>query len=113
MIDYIRQKENLHIYFWLLKDFFWSMEIKIGGLLMIIPTIALAFYILYLNRTSLTEKIHNLAVCFWIIANALWMIGEFFKYDLRMYSAILFVLGIIIISIHYTRVYLIKNKINI
>jgi hypothetical protein len=48
------------------------------GIFMIAPTLLFAIYITYLNRSDKAELAHNLAVCFWISANSVWMIGEFY-----------------------------------
>ncbi|MDL5046313.1 hypothetical protein QQ054_09730 [Oscillatoria amoena NRMC-F 0135] len=53
------------------------MEFKTLGVIMIAPTIALAIYIAYRSFENKFEFMHNLAVCFWITANATWMTGEF------------------------------------
>ena len=69
---------------------------------MIVPTIGLAFYITYLNRSERSELVHNLAVCFWILANSVWMIGEFYLEDsLRPYAIGLFTLGLAMMVRYY------------
>jgi hypothetical protein len=46
--------------------------------------------------------VHNTAVCLWISANSLWMIGEFFFHDtIRIYPKVLFLLGIGLITLYY------------
>ncbi len=72
-----RKIENLHILFWLLKDLSWAMLWKPLGLLMIVPTIGAALLITWQTRHIKSEFLHNLAVDFWILANAYWMITEF------------------------------------
>ncbi|MBA2745926.1 MAG: hypothetical protein H0U44_06860 [Flavisolibacter sp.] len=73
--------ENMHIVFWLIKDISWCMIWKSLGLAMIIPTLSIALVISWRTRHLKSELAHNLAVTFWIIANALWMISEFFHFD--------------------------------
>jgi hypothetical protein len=73
--------ENLHILFWLIKDLCWCLVFKPLGIAMIFPTLSVAIYIAWQNRTVQSELYHNLAVIFWITANSLWMISEFFKFD--------------------------------
>jgi hypothetical protein len=73
--------ENLHIVFWLIKDLCWCITFKPLGILMIIPTLSIAAYIVWQNRHIASELYHNLAVLFWITANAYWMCSEFFKFD--------------------------------
>ncbi len=98
-----RKIENLHILFWLLKDLSWAMLWKPLGLLMIIPTIGAALLITWQTRHIKSEFLHNLAVVFWILANAYWMITEFYSNNdsLRFYTIIPFSIGLIIISYYY------------
>ena len=98
-----RKTENLHIVFWLLKDLSWAMLWKPLGLVMIIPTISAALLITYQTKHIKSELLHNLAVDFWIIANAYWMLTEFYSNDdtLRYYTIIPFSIGIIIITYYY------------
>ncbi|HEY6436279.1 MAG TPA: hypothetical protein VIY47_06790 [Ignavibacteriaceae bacterium] len=101
-IKHIRGKENMHIVMWLIKDSCWVMDWKTAGILMVIPTLGLAFYITWLMRNNKSELFHNLAVCCWIIANSIWMTGEFFYNDtLRPYSAVFFASGACSIIYYY------------
>lgn len=76
-----RKMENMHIVFWLLKDVSWCMIWKTLGLAMIAPTLAIAIVIAWRTRDIRSELAHNLAIAFWISANAYWMISEFFHFD--------------------------------
>ena len=76
-----RKMENMHIVFWLLKDISWCMIWKTLGIAMIIPTLTIAIVIAWRTRDIKAELAHNLAVAFWISANSLWMISEFFAFD--------------------------------
>lgn len=76
-----RRLENLHIVFWLLKDISWCMIWKVLGVMMIVPTLAVAIYIGWRTRQIKSELAHNLAIAFWISANSYWMISEFFGFD--------------------------------
>jgi len=106
MISSIRKFENLHIACWLIKDTCWVMDIRILGIIMIFPTLFLAFYITFKFRKLIAELYHNLAVCLWIMANTIWMIGEFFFDDtLRPYSIIFFLAGLLLILYYYLFVY--------
>lgn len=73
-----RFNENLHIVLWLLKDLFWLMEYRVAGLVMVAPTLAMAFYIAWRSRMDLRDLFHSLAVICWITANSTWMIGDLF-----------------------------------
>lgn len=83
---------------------------------MIFPTVTLAIYITYINRKDRAELAHNLAVCFWILANSTWMIGEFYFEDsIRPLAIVFFCAGLIMMARYYfTAVYQIafnrKNK---
>jgi hypothetical protein len=76
-----RRMENMHIAFWLLKDISWCMLWKELGMAMIVPTLAVAIWITWRNREIKSELAHNMAIVFWISANAYWMISEFFEFD--------------------------------
>ena len=76
-----RKMENMHIAFWLMKDISWCMIWKELGITMIVPTISVAIWIAWKNRHIKSELAHNLAIVFWITANAYWMISEFFGFD--------------------------------
>ncbi|OSZ78733.1 hypothetical protein CAP35_10940 [Chitinophagaceae bacterium IBVUCB1] len=93
--------ENAHILLWLIKDFCWAMEWKAGGIIMIFPTVSVAFYLLFKSRKVRAELYHNLAVCFWILANSTWMVGEFNDIDLRIYAATLFGSGLVVLAVYY------------
>lgn len=98
----IREIENFHILLWLLKDMCWVFELKVLGLIMITPAISVAIWITWINRKFRSELFHNLAVVSWIIANSVWMIGEFFFNDTTRNIAIIFFLsGLLFVSYYY------------
>ena len=76
-----RRMENMHIAFWLLKDISWCMIWRELGIAMIVPTLSVAIWIAWRTRNIKSELAHNLAIVFWISANAYWMISEFFYFD--------------------------------
>ena len=76
-----RRMENMHIVFWLMKDISWCMIWKVLGIAMILPTLSIAIIIAWRTRNIAAELAHNLAIAFWISANSLWMISEFFGFD--------------------------------
>ena len=105
-----RKMENLHIVFWLLKDISWCMIWRPLGIAMIFPTLLFAILIAIRNRDYVSEICHNLAIVFWISANAYWMISEFFHFDDKIVSGsftykhlaiIPFILGILILGYYY------------
>jgi hypothetical protein len=99
----IRKIENFHILLWLLKDLCWVTLSKTLGVIMIVPTLSLAIYITYKNRKDKAELVHNLAVCFWITANSVWMIGEFYLEDdaARTPATVFFVIGLLMMARYY------------
>jgi uncharacterized membrane protein (GlpM family) len=98
----IREYENLHIALWLLKDTCWVMSFKVGGMIMIVPTLLVAIHLTWRSRKNISDLFHNIAVCLWISANAIWMTGEFFFNDtLRPYSTVLFLIGIVVVAFYY------------
>lgn len=105
-----RRLENLHIVFWLFKDISWCMNWKVLGIIMVIPTLAVAIYISYRTRKITSELAHNLAVAFWISANSYWMISEFFGFDEtpiwngyegKHLAMIPFLIGVVILAWYY------------
>ena len=107
-----RKIENLHIVFWLIKDLCWVMLWKPLGLVMIIPTLGAALLITWQTRAIKSELLHNLAVVFWITANAYWMLSEFYSKDdsLRYYAVVPFSLGLITIGYYYLGLIFKKRK---
>lgn len=105
-----RKMENMHIVFWILKDISWCLNWKVLGILMIFPTLIISIIIAWRTRKMLSELAHNLAVSFWITANALWMIAEFFSFDEmhiwrqfegRHLALIPFFIGVVILANYY------------
>lgn len=98
----IRGTENLHILLWIVKDTCWVQDYRLAGVLMILPTISVAIYLTAQARAQRDEFIHNLAVVFWLCANSVWMIGEFFFDDhTRTYALVFFGIGLLTLAFHY------------
>ncbi len=104
-IGKFRHTENLHILLWLVKDTCWVQDYRVAGLCMIAPTMGVAIWLTiksYVHKAGHEEFIHNLAICFWLVANSIWMIGEFFFNDsTRPYAMIFFVAGLLTLALHY------------
>ena len=105
-----RKMENLHIVFWLFKDISWCMIWRPLGIAMIFPTLIIAIIIAFRTRQIVSEVCHNVAIVFWISANAYWMISEFFHFDAMTfygditykYLAIIpFTVGILTLAYYY------------
>lgn len=106
----LRKMENLHIAFWLMKDISWCMIWKELGMIMIVPTLSVAIWIAWKNRHIVSELAHNMAIVFWITANAYWMVSEFWGFDENVIwkqftgkhmALIPFGLGILILTYYY------------
>jgi len=93
--------ENGHILLWLIKDTCWATVWKPGGIFMIVPTIGVALYILWRSMGNRAEFYHNASICFWIAANSIWMVGEFFNKDLRPVAVCFFASGLIVLIVYY------------
>jgi hypothetical protein len=105
-----RKMENLHIVFWLFKDISWCMIWKPLGIAMIFPTLIIAIVISFRTRQFMSEVCHNVAIVFWITANAYWMVSEFLEFDTHVLfgeytykhlAIIPFVLGILMLAYYY------------
>ena len=105
-----RKMENLHIVFWLFKDISWCMIWKPLGIAMIFPTLIISIVIAWRTRELVSELTHNLAITFWITANAYWMISEFFSFDTQIVYAHIsfkqlallpFLIGVILLAYYY------------
>lgn len=108
-----RKIENLHILLWLLKDICWVADLKWMGTFMILPTISVAIWLTWKLRKSYSELMHNLAVILWIMANATWMIGEFFFDDgTRPMALVFFALGLMLLFVFYGRELVLKLRSN-
>lgn len=93
--------ENIHIPLWLIKDTCWMMEWKTIGISMIVPTIAVAILIA-IRTYRVKEFLINLAICFWILANAYWMCCEFLGFvEMKYIAGLPFLLGAICVVLFY------------
>lgn len=77
------------------------MEWETGGTVMIFPTLAVAFYITWKSRKVRSELFHNIAVCLWIMANSVWMVGEFYNKETRHSAVAIFAIGLVLLVFYY------------
>jgi hypothetical protein len=100
----------MHIIFWLFKDVSWCMIWKPIGIAMIFPTLIIAIIIAWRTRELAAELAHNMAIIFWITANAYWMVSEFLGFDTvpilfgiegKYLTTIPFAIGIIFLAYYY------------
>jgi hypothetical protein len=87
--------ENAYIIFWIAKDLFWSFGTgdltKTHNVVVFCEAAAMSFgfmamsiytFVAYLNRRHTLKLLDSLSTVFWIMANYVWMCGEFFiRYD--------------------------------
>ena len=95
--------DNVHVLLWLMKDTCWMLEWKILGTAMIAPTLGVAVYLAVRSRLEHVFWV-NLAICFWITANAYWMVCEFVERDeYKNFAGLPFALGLIAITVFYLK----------
>ena len=100
----IKKLENLHVGLWLLKDCSWCQEWIKVGMMVSLPTLALAIKIAWDSRRDTEDLVHNIAVCCWLCANVIWMIGEFFFDDhTRPIARVFFFAVLAILGVFYLR----------
>jgi hypothetical protein len=111
MLKHIRHLENIHIILWLIKDSCWLLHFKVGGVIMVIPTVFMAIYIAYKTRKTMNLFLPNLAVCCWIAANAIWMLGEFFDFYHVPFALTFFFLGLVVIAYYFSSYKQLENDV--
>lgn len=92
--------ETLHIPLWLLKDLCWLMTYRSFGLVMAVPTVLVAFLMVYVTYGDSDRFLPNVSIAFWIVANASWMMDEFYNLGIRSYCLYPFLLGILVFLIY-------------
>jgi len=92
--------EMAHIPLWLIKDLCWLMTWRSIGLIIAVPTVLVAIVLAVITRYNQSRFLPNLSIAFWILANANWMLAEFFDLPIRFYSIIPFLGGIIVFIIY-------------
>jgi hypothetical protein len=108
----IRVYENIHILFWLIKDLSWVMLWKPLGLLMIIPTVGFAIWFC-IKTFSINEFYVYLATLFWILANGIWMVLEFYSLEqYKFISAIIFIFGLISVVVYLLKEFSVKKNLS-
>jgi len=86
------------------------LQWKSLGITMIAPTLGVAFYLAWKTRRE-DEFFINLAICFWIGANAYWMCCEFFhQEEIKDYAGFPFLIGMISVAWFYGNRFWGKNK---
>jgi len=79
----IRGSENLHIYLWALKDFSWTQDNWVLG--MVFGTLALAMSVFLIIQSirfkNYIEFWHFIAQFLWLFGNFWWMYGELHDYQ--------------------------------
>ena len=101
--------ETIHIPLWLLKDLCWLMSYRSLWLVMAIPTVLVALLMLYVTFGDKDRFLPNVSIAFWILANASWMLDEFYSLGIRSYCIYPFLAGILAFII-YVLLKLMKPK---
>lgn len=112
MLHKIKHSENLHVLLWLIKDSCWMLEYKTMGTVMVLPTVAVALYIAWHSRSDWQLFWPNMAVLFWISANSIWMLAEFYLWFDKNLSVWFFVAGFMMIGIYLIKLLLLSIKRN-
>ena len=80
------------------------------GIAMVFPTLIIAIIIAWRTRDLVAELAHNMAIIFWITANAYWMVSEFLGFDQtpivfgiegKYLATVPFAIGIIFLAYYY------------
>lgn len=110
LFDRVRNYENVHIVFWLIKDTCWMLELRWLGAIVMFPTLFVAVYIV-IKTWNTKEVFINAAIFFWILANSYWMMIEFFNEDRgKNLAAIPFAIGFIFVAIFYWKFFRSRSK---
>jgi hypothetical protein len=109
LLDRVKNYENVHIVFWLVKDTCWMLELKWLGTTVMFPTIFVALYIVI--KTWHTKEVYiNMAILFWILANSFWMLMEFFNESVyKNYAGFPFAIGFVFVAIYYWKFFRTRN----
>jgi hypothetical protein len=101
LLERVRKFESMHIFLWLIKDSCWMLEYKVLGVVMVLPTLALAAFLIFKTFRSPDFYI-NMAIFFWICGNSFWMSMEFFNESrFKNYASIPFALGFVFLGLFY------------
>lgn len=101
----VRYIENIHLYFWMLKDLAWSLDYRDFG--MVFGTIAVLWLgVLYWHacKKSSTEELYFLIpTTLWLFGNFIWMTGELIynNDNLRPLGADCMLIGIILVMFYH------------
>lgn len=68
------------------------------GLMMIVPTLSLAAYLVWMQRRKMEDFWPNVAILCWISANSVWMLDEFYALGIRRFCLVFFGLGFVAIG---------------
>lgn len=91
--------ETAHIPLWLIKDICWLMSYRLAGVIIAVPTIAVAIWMALLTRRNKDQFLPNVSIAFWILANANWMFAEFYELPTKELSIYPFALGVLVFLI--------------
>lgn len=101
-----------HVFLWLIKDMCWAQGWVLPGVIMIFPTLAVAYILTWIQQHNTPTLVHNISISCWISANSLWMWAEFFGQEekLKPIASAGFALGITILLLYYASSWVKKKK---
>lgn len=99
----VRHIENIHIYFWILKDLGWLLDNPYVSITFGILSLLILMILFYINTNY--EELYFICVTFiWLFSNFIWMVGDVLQYDTKVYQFICscgMTLGICLIACYY------------
>lgn len=108
-MDKIRKIENLYLICWLIKDMCWMMGFKSIAVFMILPTLLMAFYVMFHSNKNIGFLTVNIAMICWIAANSAWMLHDFYKMLPILVSQVLFAVGMVAMLIYVWVTFVVKS----
>ena len=110
LVERIKKYESLNVVFWLIKDSCWMLQLKWLGIIMVVPTVTIATFIVFISWKT-ADRFINMAILCWIVANSYWMYDEFFTSGQhKLLVSFPFALGFIFIGIFYYQILVKKTK---
>ena len=108
-MDKIRKIENLYVVCSILKSMCWMMGFKSIAVFMILPTLLMAFYVMFHSNKNIGFLTVNIAMICWIAANSAWMLHDFYKMLPILVSQVLFAVGMVAMLIYVWVTFVIKS----
>ncbi|MCC6818846.1 MAG: hypothetical protein IT245_08145 [Bacteroidia bacterium] len=88
------------------------MEYRVFGIVMAVPTVLVAVIMTVLTYKEPKHFLPNLSIAFWIIANANWMIAEFYNLNTKGLSIYPFIAGLLMFAIFISKKLIERKKLD-